>query len=332
MSAPATVDELLHHPLFESLIGPVLLCALAVEAVARSPWGRRPETAGWAGWAALPALGAALTQLPGWHWPVASMGDKLPWIGVVVSLIAGARLLWWRRTLQPSAFGLLWLPVWWAASLWLGGLDAESGRLPWAALIGGTVILAVAGGSTTLQTDEAAAAVDATVVTAVASLGLALLLALGGSLRLAQIAGMLASVSGVLAVRAWRGGIAVPASVPAALTVLWLGLAQAGEQLTPLSMAQVGLCGLAYVVSVAQPGRARPAGTPRGALRVVTAGLSFAPVLAALGWVLVLGPGDAVTAADGGDDDAYYDRAASPAAPSSTPPPLPAPPPPAASR
>lgn len=138
--------DLLHHPVFQSLLLP-LLVSVALYGLWRVAGPR---------WHMLtPALALLLTLAfwPGFDWPAASRTQILPWLALGAFLLA--------------------VPVW-ALRL--------PGSTPWAV---GTGLWACA-------------------LIVLAGAGLAAWGALGGSLMLAQLAAMLATVGGAAAGPAWR--------------------------------------------------------------------------------------------------------------------------------
>jgi len=147
--------ELLHHPATQSLVLPPLLAWLGVWLL-RAIAGAR-----WAPLGAALGLLAALAVLPGFDWPALSRVQRLPWIVLAATVLAGA---------------------------WLGIAPPGPGhrRLRGVALAAGLTI---------------------------ASLALAALAALGGSLLLAQLAVMVAAATAVPGLWAWwrpASGVRVP--------------------------------------------------------------------------------------------------------------------------
>lgn len=121
--------DILHHPAFQSLVLPLLLCCAGVAAVHRVAGPHRA------------ALGAALGLLlalavfPGFDWPATARAQKLPWI-VLVGAVLAALTLWRTTRALPAARqrvrGILLAAVLTVACL---GLVAAAG-------LGGSILLA----------------------------------------------------------------------------------------------------------------------------------------------------------------------------------------------
>ena len=186
-------------PILQTIVLPLLLALLAMAALRVWPGER------WAGFGAILGLLGALAWLPGFEWPAHSRTLKLPWVvlvGLGLALLATARgAAGARPTWTPPAA----VAVWVGAALWLADGQASTLLLVGAGLLGGAVLWQMAGGRGHSAAPAAAGAeagvgvgvglevLPAQAAMAVAALGLAALAATGGSLLLAQLAGMLAS-------------------------------------------------------------------------------------------------------------------------------------------
>lgn len=212
------LEHLLHHPAFESLVLPLLLALLGI-AVLRAGLGARH-----AAWGGLLGLLGALAWLPGFEWPAVTRTQKLPWI-----VLAGLGLAA-LDTVRGGGYGrpiLAWLAallIWVAAGLWLAGSAVDPLALAGAAVLGWAVLSLLAWGRSDAPAQGAVAAATLTL----ASLGLAGLAAMGGSLLLAQLALMLAST--VAAVGCWvclrpASGRVVSPALWLCFALVWLSIA-----------------------------------------------------------------------------------------------------------
>lgn len=214
---------LLHHPAVQSIVVPVLLSALAMGLLGLL----RPR---WAAVGVLPALLLSFASLPGYHWPAAAAAEKLPW--VVAAAAAGALLLSrlaGSQGRQPTAWqGGFALLAWLAASLWVAG-DWVPASLRWALVLFGAGLMVCGAWVLRARSGQGVHGLvpgaGAALTLAAAAFGLAGLAALGGSLLLAQLAAMLASVCAVLALGLWRWPAAAPRPLPPAPVLMTLGLA-----------------------------------------------------------------------------------------------------------
>ena len=294
--------DLLHHPAFQSFVLPVAL-ALALVGVLRGLLG---ATRGgrWGPAAAGLALLIAMTQLPGFAWPVAATPQKLPWIVLAAWLLALLlEALNVQRWVQAGAAALLWL----AASLWLAPAGGAFSLTALLLFVGGVAVLALLTLSVGAAPDSPAATNSgaAGIATlAVASLGLAGLVA-GASLLLAQLAVMIAAAAAGLALwlwPRWRASFGAIAAMP--LGLAWLGLAQCALQLTPLAPAQLAVLALAFVAAPLLARLRRPGA--RSLIAPLAAGLLAAlPAAVAITWQATApAPSDSQRPANA--DDPYY--------------------------
>ncbi len=293
-----------HHPAFQSLLLPALLCLACLGALraglgtARGPWVSLGAALG---------LVLALAAWPGLSWPASSQAHKLPWV-VLASLLAMVPALALAST-RPAARPhpmwpwLLAALAWGAASAWLLGL-ASPLRLLLAAG-GGALALGVLAWSTEAPGAEPTAAAGSAGALAVLLMGLVGMGVLAGSLLLAQLALMAAVATAVLGLWAWTGpraGVRVGAAAlmplaSAALALLCLNLLS--------GQVPAGVPALLLLALTAPWWLARRAGAARHWRwrPLVVALLAAIPVLAALGWQ-AMWPGDAGAGAAG--DDPYY--------------------------
>jgi hypothetical protein len=302
---------MLHHPAFQSLLLPALLALMAVGLLRLWPagGGRHGAAQG-----AVAALLLSLALLPGLHWPATTAAHKLPWI-VLAALLPGLAARAWARAGAGDPRTVGWLGAivcWLAASVWLAG-----DRLAWlptgiTALAGAAVLLLVTISLAPRPADlRPATAVDAagTAVAAaltVAALGLAALAAGGGSLLLAQLALMVATVTAVPGLWSWlrpASGPVLGGSTLLPLAVAWLTMASLMPAAGAAGWARVGLLALAFVAPALVARHAGLASRPRWAGVVVVA-LAALPVALALVWQLTAGT--AGTESPGQDDDPYY--------------------------
>ena len=286
------LSDALHHPLFESVILPLLLSLLGVGLLrAVSGPGRAAAAVG------LSLLVSAI-WMAGWSSQPGSTMQRLPWIfavawlaGVVLNVAVGSRLLHW----------VVLSVVWLAASWWLGSRGLGEAI---AFALGGAAVIACLLGTTEDRADGAAIAV-------VSSLGLAGLALTAGSLALFQFSLMLAAAVGGAALWLWpKARIRFGVAAVGVATISWLALAQATLLLIPARPSAVAALTLAFAAAlVAAPVvgrlaiRARPFTAP-----LVVAVLAGACVAAALALqragVNEVGGAKAGTAAD----DAYYPK------------------------
>ena len=220
----------LHHPLFQSVILPLLL-SLAVIGVLRTAAGPARAGAG-VGLAVL----AATIWLMGWPLPPASALHKLPWIfaagwlaGVALDIVAASRSRRWL------CLGLGWV----AASWWLG---ASSIGMAVGCAATGLLVVACLLQAPGDRADAVAAAV-------VASLGLAAVCFAAGSLALFQLAVLLAAALGGAGLWLWpRPRIHHGSAVMAVAAAGWLTIAQAALLLIAVQPRSLALLALAFAV------------------------------------------------------------------------------------
>jgi hypothetical protein len=282
------VAQAVHHPLFQSLVLPLLLSLAGIGVLrAFSNPGRAAAAVG-------VSVLVSLVWMVGWPIRPSSVMQKLPWIvagaclaGIALSVAAVGRLLQW--------LGLTIL--WCLASWWLGskGMPAAAG----AALAGAAVLACL------LQPAEDRA--DAVSGAAIASLGLAGLCFAAGSLALFQMALLLAAALGGAGLWLWpRPRIRFSVAATAVAGITWLAIAQAALLLMPLSPLALALAAGAFAMAP-MFARLRPA-----------SGAVVAPLaVAVLGGALVAGAlalqagtadvGDAGKTPSGADD-AYYGK------------------------
>jgi hypothetical protein len=278
----------LHHPLFESLVLPLLL-SLAAIGVLRALSGRTLAAAG----VGLALLLSAIWLL-GWSPRPGSLLQKLPWIfggawlvGVALNVAVSSRLLQW--------LGLT--VAWLAASWWLGYRGPGSAAL---VVLGGAVVI----GCLFQVPDDRADGITSAVLS---SLGLAGVAFAAGSLAIFQLGLMLAAALGGAGLWLWpKSRIRFGVAAVAVATVAWLALAQASLLLIPVAPAAIAALAGAFL---AAPIVARF--WPRG--RTVAAPLAVALLAGVMvAGALVLqggGTGEAAPAkTEGGKDDAYYEK------------------------
>lgn len=303
----------LNHPAFQSLLLPLLLAALgmAMLAALRRLLEARSNSDDWTLAGALLGLCVPMALLAGLNWPALAHAQKLPWIvlaGVAVALWAAARNQAARAgaTAHLRASWLATAVLWLLACVWLAGAQAGWFGTGLAGL-GGLAILAL------LAT--APSALVAAAVLCTAALGLALLVANGGSLLLAQLAMMVVCCTAVPGVWAWlraAAGVRLPVWLlqPLALAGLAIGwawvLSTSGQAVA--APAQLGLLALAFVVP-ALLGRLRWLARHARWLPLVAALLAALPAAGALGWQFHAATSStAPSASDGAlpNDDPYY--------------------------
>ncbi|MBL0919301.1 MAG: hypothetical protein IBJ14_11395 [Hydrogenophaga sp.] len=290
----------LHHPAFQSLLLPALLCLLCTGALR---WWLGPAHRPWTPLGASLGLALAMLWWPGLVWPAATQAQKLPWI-VLFGLLAAAGAQRPARATAPSPRRpwLLATIAWAASAAWLLGLAAPLPLLT--AVAGGAAVLAASAWSTRAPNAEPTAAAGSAAALALVLLGLAVLAVAAGSLLLAQLALMTTLATAVLGLWAWwwpRSGPRVTATslMPlgiAALALATLNLATGRVHAGALGLLAVSLTAPWWAASARWTGRFwrwRPA---------VVALLAALPVAVALGWQLA-----APTEAPTGDaDDPYY--------------------------
>jgi hypothetical protein len=275
-----------HHPLFQSVVLPLLLSLVGIGLI-RSASG--PSRAGAAvGLAVL----AATIWFMGWPRQPAGVMQKLPWI-FALACVLGIALdtLLRNRFLQWLCLGIAWI----AASWWLGDGGYPRNIAYW---IAGLAVIAWLLRAPPDRADGVAAAV-------IASLGLAGVCFAAGSLALFQLALLLAAALGGMGLWLWpKARIRSGAAVVAVAALAWLALAQAAMLLTPVRPASLALLAVAFVTA---PLLARlwRSSTPLAAPIAVAV---LAGLLAAGALVLQSGSGQAsgTARANGSGDDAYY--------------------------
>ena len=254
----------------------------------------------WAGCGALLGLLGAMAWLPGFEWPAHSRTLKLPWVvmvGLALALLASARDTGRARPLWTLLSAAV---VWAGAGLWLADGQASLPLLVGAGLMGGAVLWPLARG----RGHAAAPAVPAVpaafesglvmlAVLAAAALGLAALAATGGSLLLAQLAGMLASTTLALTGWTWlrpsaRWVAATGASWHWPLGLAWLSIAWAWVLAVPapgntIRALQVALLALVFLLPALLSRLPAAALAPRWRLSAAALLAALAVVLA--GWV-----------------------------------------------
>ena len=301
---PPPVPNLSQHPLFQTLVLPLLLALLGMAALRLWPgerWGSLGATAG---------LVVALAWWPGFEWPAHSRALKLPWVvlaGLGLALLATAREATGARPLLSLVVAVL---AWVGAVLWLAGGQASPPLLAGAGLLGAAVLWqlaggrghaaapAVAGSGLAVPAERGALAVlpelAVLAVLAVAALGLAALTATGGSLLLAQLAGMVASTAVAMAAWAWlrlstrmaegmATAMAAPVAAPMAAMAAPMAVNAGGYRYWPLALAWLSIA-WAWVL-------AEPAAGSMRALQVALLALAFGvPALLSRGPAATLAP------------------------------------------
>lgn len=286
------LPDALHHPLFQSLVLPLLL-SLAGIGLLRAIAGPRRAVAA----IGLSVLLSAL-WMAGWSVQPAGVMQKLPWIfagawlaGVALELTVARRMLQWQ------ALTVAWL----AASWWLGSKGAANAL---AFGVAGAAVIACL-----LQSPGDRA--DAATLGVVASLGLAGLTFTAGSLALFQFSLILAAALCGGALWLWpepRVRFGVCAVAVAAIS--WLALAQASWLLIPVRPQSLALLAIAFAAALATVPllrrlslRSRPVTAPLAV--AVLAGACVAVALALQGSGAPEGAG---ANAGGATDDAYYPK------------------------
>ncbi len=306
---PPPVPNLSQHPLFQTLVLPLLLALLGMAALRLWPGER------WASLGATAGLLVALAWWPGFDWPAHSRAMKLPWVvlaGLGLALLATAREATGARPLSSLVLAVV---AWVGAVLWLAGGQASPPLLAGAGLLGVAVLWPLAGGrghaaapakagsGLAVPAERGALAVlpelAVLAVLAVAALGLAALAATGGSLLLAQLAGMVATTAVAMAGWAWLrpsarmakgmaegmagGTSAGTAAAMAAPMALPMVVNAGGYRYWPLALAWLSIA-WAWVL-------AEPAAGSMRALQVALLALAFGvPALLSRGPAAALAP------------------------------------------
>jgi hypothetical protein len=276
----------LHHPLFQSVVLPLLLSLAGIGLIRRTAGAPRGGAA--IGLAVL----AATIWLMGWPAQPDSVMQKLPWIFAVAWLLGvGLDATLASRLLQWPALAIAWL----AASWWLGSGGVGSGI---ALAFAGVAIIGCLLWSPAERADGTAAAV-------VASLGLAVLCVAAGSLALFQLALLLAAALGGAALWLWpTPRIRFGAAAVAVGGIAWLAIAQAALLLIAVRPAALVLLAAAFLAAPLASRMWRDSsrlGTPVAA--AVLSGLLAGGSLA-----LQAGAGaDGAANGAGSDEDAYYE-------------------------
>lgn len=217
-----------HHPVFQSLVLPLLLAVLGI-AVVRAGLGARH-----AAWGGFLGLLGALTWLPGFEWPAVARTQKLPWIVLAGLGLAALDAVREGGNGRPGRAWLAALPAWAAAGLWLAGAAAGPLALGAATVLGWAVLSLLAWG----RDDAPAQCTVGVAVLTLATLGLAVLAATGGSLLLAQLALMLASTLVAVACWAWLRpvrGLGVSRALLLCFGLAWLSIAWSWVLVAPSS-------------------------------------------------------------------------------------------------
>jgi hypothetical protein len=221
----------LHHPLFQSVILPLLL-SLAGIGVLRATAGRARAGAG---------VGLAVVIATIWlmGWPVrpTSALQKLPWVfagawlaGVLLDATSATRLRQWL------CLGIGWI----AAAWWLG---ANSIGLTIGAAATGLAVIGWLLQAPGERADGMAAAVAA-------SLGLAAVCFVAGSLALFQLALLLAAALGGAGLWLWpRPRIRQGAAAVAVAAACWLAIAQVALLLIAVQPRSLAMLALAFAAA-----------------------------------------------------------------------------------
>jgi hypothetical protein len=274
----------MHHPLFESVALPLLL-SLAGIGLFRLLAGLRHAATG----VGLAVLLATLWMV-GWSDRPAGVMQKIPWI------FAGAWLLGTVLDAGAASRLLRWLGLtcgWIAACWWLGSRGIFPGILY--GMAGAWVL-----GCLLRAPDDRAEAATAVVV---ASLGLAGVCIIAGSLALFQLGVLLAAAMGGMALWLWpTPRVRFGATGVAVAGIAWLTLAQAALLLVPARPSALALLAASFA---AAPLLAKlwPIDRPRS--RPLAVAL-VAGVLAAGALALQAAEGDSGAPVEPGRDDGYY--------------------------
>ncbi len=281
-----------HHPLFQSLILPLLMSLLGVGVLRTLAGPGR----------AVCALGLSfllsVVWMIGWPPHPGTILQRLPWV-FALAWLAGAALALTGR--NRMLHGLVLSGAWLAASWWLGSRDVtETLLFP---LVGVLVIVGL------LRASEERA--EAATMVVVAGLGLAGLAFAAGSLMLFQVSLMLAAAVGGVALWQWpRPRIRFGVAGVGVAAISWLALAQSTLLLTPASPNAVALLCLAFsgtMLSAPILGRL-PVGHRDLAAPPVLAVLAGAFVAAALLLQGVAGNDSPGGKSDDSANDPYYSR------------------------
>lgn len=280
----------LHHPLFQSFVLPLLL-SLAGIGLVRAVSGPTLAAAG-VGLAVL----LSTIWLMGWSPRPGGLMERLPWI------VGGAWLVGVALSAALSNRRQQWLVLtitWLLASWWLGtrGLGFTL-----ACAFAGVVVIGCLVHALHDRADGATAAV-------VASLGLAALTFVAGSLALFQLSLLLAAALGGAGLWLWpKARIRFGAAGVAVAAIGWLALAQASLLLVPVRPEALGVLAAAFVAAPLLK-RFWPSG--RTATVPLAVALLAASLVAGALALHAFGPGQ-TQAAEVGDkrggaaDDAYY--------------------------
>lgn len=275
-----------HHPLFQSLILPLLL-SVAGAGLLRRLIGPARAGAG-VGFAVL----ASVIWMSGWPEQPRGVMHKLPWI-LVGAWVAGVALdvRGTRRFFQWLCLTIVWL----AASWWLGSSSVGAGAV---FVLSGAVVMACLLRPPAERADTVTAAI-------VASLGLAGACLASGSLALFQLGLLLAAALGGAGLWLWpKPRIRFGAASAAVAGIGWLAFAQVALLLLPVRPQAMALVALAFAMAPLLLSL-RPHISPRVSPVAVAllAGVLVAGALA----VQAGGSGDGGTAkGDDSADDAYY--------------------------
>lgn len=293
----------LHHPLFQSLLLP-LLVAFTVTGMLRGALGgvqgRRWAAAG----VAVAIVGAAVWLL-GWQLPPGALTERLPWIYAAAALVGLAlEALHASRRTEWLVAGLLW-------ALALAALAAKP--LP---LMIGLWLLGLAVIRAVLR--EHAARADAAAVLVIASLGLAAIAMRSGSALLFESSLALAAAVAGCALWLWPFvRIAFGASGAIVAVLAWLALTVTTALLTEARPLALGLLAGAFTSGPlvrwarrhlrrsAAPTAAK-AGTPAKARTWVEPLIVAAVALVWVAAALALAHGEAAGTPAATMDDPYY--------------------------
>lgn len=281
-----------HHPLFQSLVLPLLLSLLGVGVL------RTMAGSGRAVWALGLSFLLSVVWMIGWPTNPGTILQRLPWVFALAWLASVAlALTGGNRTRHGQVLSGAWL----AASWWLGSRDVtETLLFP---LVGVLVIVGL------LRASEERA--EAATMVVVAGVGLAGLALAAGSLMLFQLSLMLAAAVGGVALWQWpRARIRFGVAGVGVAAIAWLALAQSALLLTPASPIAVALLCLAFsctMLSARILGRL-PDGHRDLAAPPVLAVLAGAFVAAALLLQGIAGNDSPGGKSDASANDPYYSR------------------------
>ena len=285
-------SDALHHPLFQSVVLPLLLSLTGI--------GLLRATSGPARASAAVGLSVLLSTvwMAGWSPQPAGVMQKLPWVfagawlaGVILDLTVA------RRVLQWLALTIVWM----IASWWLGTKGLANAL---AAAVAGAAVIACLLHS---PADRA----DAATMGVIAALGLAALTFVAGSLALFQFSLLLAAAVGGAALWLWpKARVHFGAAAVAVAAISWLALAQASLLLIPVRPASMAMLAVAFAAALAAAPvlrqltlKARPAGAP-----LAVAVLAGACVAGALALQRAGAPEGPAANSGGTSDDAYYPK------------------------